>query len=173
MKNPIILLYTSLVFVCVVFQPRFVSIYCYAQAQNIKKTKTSELMDTLYLSVERNIKVGINRSIVFHNVYTNGKTIYDTRTINIKLSNPWKKNIRLIVEEMIPNSKDPKVQLELFENSDADIDFNSNRLIWNLELKPKEIRNLEVKYKVVYPQGKQIIGIQNVLQIQTYKRKTL
>ncbi|MES2516487.1 MAG: DUF4139 domain-containing protein [Bacteroidota bacterium] len=129
--------------------------------------------DTLFVSISRNEKVEIKRKITGNTKKIIGKKVIEFRSYKIEFNNPKKSTLRLKVEDLIPSSKDPQIELEILESSDAEIDFTRGRLSWSFRLKPQEKKNLEVKYNVTYPKNKNILGIENVLQIQANIRKAL
>jgi Domain of unknown function (DUF4139) len=145
-----------------------------AQISNKTLKKTSGAgRDTLFVSISRNEKVDIKRTITGNTKKIVGKKVLEFRSYKIEFKNPKKVALRLKVQDLIPTSKDGQVELEILESSDAEIDFTRGRLAWNFRLKPKEKKILEVKYNVIYPKNRIILGIENVLQLQANIRKTI
>ena len=101
------------------------------------------------------------------------KKVHEYRFYRIEFNNPQNVSLKLKVEDLLPSTKDPSVELEILESSDAEMDFTCGRLAWNFRLKPKEKKILEVKYNVIYPKNKVIISIENVLQLQANIRKAV
>jgi hypothetical protein len=129
--------------------------------------------DTLFVSISRNERVDIKRTITGNTKKVVGKKVLEYRSYRIEFKNPRKVSLKLKVEDLFPHSKDGLVEVEILESSDAEIDFTHGRLGWSFRLKPNEKKNLEVKYNVTYPKNKIILGIENVLQIQANIRKTV
>jgi Domain of unknown function (DUF4139) len=133
-----------------------------AYAQNSAKSlKKPSLVgrDTLFVSISRNEKVDIKRTIMGNTKKIVGKKVLEFRSYKIEFKNPKKVALALKVQDLIPTSKDGQVELEILESSDAEIDFSRGRLSW--------------KYNVTYPKNRIIIGIENVLQLQANIRKTV
>ena len=129
--------------------------------------------DTLYVNISNNEKIEIKRKIVGNTKTIIDKKVHEFRSYRIEFTNPKKVSLKLKVEDLLPSTKDPQVELEILESSDAEMDFTRGRLAWNFRLKPKEKKVLEVKYNVIYPKNKVIISIENVLQLQANIRKII
>lgn len=129
--------------------------------------------DTLFVIISSNNKVDIKRTILGNSKKILGKKVLEFRSYIIEFKNPKKVALKLTVQDLIPTSKDGQVELEILESSDAEIDFTHGRLAWNFLLKPNEKKILEVKYNVIYPKNRTILGIENVLKLQANIRKTV
>jgi Domain of unknown function (DUF4139) len=152
----------------------FLGMICYSQPSPKNQKKPSGVgRDTLFVSISRNEKVDIKRTILGNTKKNAGTKIVEFRSYKIEFKNPKKVNLKLKVQDLIPSSKDGQVELEILESSDAEIDFTHGRLGWSFNLRPKEKKILEVKYNVTYPKNKIILGIENVLQLQTNIHKAV
>jgi Domain of unknown function (DUF4139) len=150
------------------------SIASYSQPSPKNQKKPSGVgRDTLFVSISRNEKVDIKRTIMGNTKKIAGTKIVEFRSYKIEFKNPKKVNLKLKVQDLIPSSKDGQVELEILESSDAEIDFTHGRLGWSFNLRPKEKKILDVKYNVTYPKNKIILGIENVLQLQTNIHKAV
>ena len=129
--------------------------------------------DTLFVNIANNEKIDIKRTIMGNTKKIVGKKVLEFRSYKIEFKNPKKVSLKMKVQDLIPTSKDGQVELEILESSDAEIDFTRGRLAWNFRLKPKEKKVLEIKYNVIYPKNRIILGIENVLQLQANIRKTV
>jgi Domain of unknown function (DUF4139) len=146
----------------------------YAQSPNSKVIKkTGAGRDTLFVNIANNEKIEIKRKIIGNTKTIIGKKVHEYRAYRIEFTNPKKDALKLKVEDLLPSTKDPQVELEILESSDAEMDFTRGRLAWIFKLKPKEKKILEVKYNVIYPKNKVIISIENVLQLQANIRKAV
>jgi Domain of unknown function (DUF4139) len=146
----------------------------YAQSPNSKVIKkTGAGRDTLFVNIANNEKIEIKRKIIGNTKTIIGKKVHEYRAYRIEFTNPKKVALKLKVEDLLPSTKDPQVELEILESSDAEMDFTRGRLAWIFKLKPKEKKILEVKYNVIYPKNKVIISIENVLQLQANIRKAV
>jgi len=140
--------------------------------KNQKKTFSGG-KDTLFVNISQDEKIDIKRTIMGNSKKIVGTKVLEFRSYKIEFKNPKKTTLRLKVQDLIPTSKDGQVELELLESSDAEIDFTRGRLVWNFRLKSKEKKRLIIKYNVIYPKNRLILGIENVLQLQANIRKTL
>ncbi len=140
--------------------------------KSIKKNSESS-KDTLFVSILNNEKIDIKRTIMGNTKKYMDKKVVEFRFYVIEFKNP--KNVPLLmkVQDLIPTSMDGQVELEILECSEAEIDFTRGRLAWNFRLKPKEKKVMEIKYNVTYPKNRNILSIENVLQLQANIRKTL
>ena len=129
--------------------------------------------DTLFVSIANNEKFYIKRTIMGNTKKIVGKKVLEFRSYKIEFKNPKNGILKMKVQDLIPVSKDGQVELEILESSDAEMDFTRGRLAWNFRLKPNEKKVLEVKYNVTYPKNRNILGIENVLQLQANIRKAL
>jgi hypothetical protein len=161
-----------ILFVCLLLQQMDSSLL----AQNRPKTvaKPSKVgRDTLYVNISNNEKIEIKRKIMGNTKTIIDKKVHEYRFYRIEFTNPKKISLKLKVEDLLPSTKDPQIELEILESTDAEIDFTRGRLAWNFRLRPKEKKVLEVKYNVIYPKNKVIISIENVLQLQANIRKAV
>jgi AAA15 family ATPase/GTPase len=146
----------------------------FAQTRPKTVQKSSKVgRDTLYVNISNNEKIEIKRKIIGNTKTIIDKKVHEFRSYRIEFTNPKKVSLKLKVEDLLPSTKDPQVELEILESSDAEIDFTRGRLAWNFRLRPKEKKVLEVKYNVIYPKNKVIISIENVLQLQANIRKAV
>jgi hypothetical protein len=146
--------------------------YNQSSIKNVKKS-SGVIKDTLYVSISNNETIDIKRTILGNTKKNIGKTVTEFRAYKIEFKNPKNVALNMKVQDLIPTPKDGHVELEILESSDAEIDFTRGRLAWNFRLKPKEKKVLEIEYNVTYPKNSNIIGIENVLQLQANIRKTL
>lgn len=172
MKNLLNISASCLIFIC----SSLIQIDYILFAQTHYKTviKNSKIgKDTLYVNISNNEKIEIKRKIVSNTKIIIDKKVNEFRYYRIEFRNPQNISLKLKVEDLLPSTKDPQIELEILESSEAEIDFTRGRLAWNFRLKPNEKKILEVKYNVIYPKNKVIISIENVLQLQANIRKTV
>ncbi len=111
------------------------------------------LIDTLAVDITTNTKLKIQRKVTQREQHIQGNAVTEQRSITIKVQNILSKKVMVRVEELLPDVHQPSVELELLQHSNATFDIEHNRLVWSLNLKPRQIINLAVKYKVVYQKG--------------------
>lgn len=172
LKNLLNISALCLIFICaLVIQ---IDSTLFAQTRFKTVFETSKVgRDTLYVHISNNEKIEIKRKILGNTKTIIDKKVHEYRSYRIEFTNPKKVSLKLEVEDSLPSTKDPQVELEMLESSDAEMDFTRGRLAWNFRLRPKEKKILEVKYNVIYPKNKVIISIENVLQLQANIRKAV
>ncbi len=69
--------------------------------------------------------------------------------ISIKNNKPFA--ITLNIEDQIPISQDSKIKVENVDDSEADYNEKSGKLIWKLKMEPGTQKKISIKYSVKYP----------------------
>lgn len=77
----------------------------------------------------------------------------------IKIKNSKKNNIKLILEEQFPVSKNEDIKVELINNGGAQVDKVKGILKWVIDLNPSEDISKQFIYSVRYPADKVIQGL--------------
>lgn len=116
----------------------------------------NQTSDTLSLSMGRDKKVVVTREKVADKSgikFLSSKK-EQTITFDITIRNNKKELVNVTVKDQYPLSTDKEVEIELLENSNANIDAETGILNWTLNLKPTETKKLRVTYKVRYPKDK-------------------
>ena len=143
--------------VIIIFSIFLIGIFSYSHSYSYHDVNTQ--IDTMRISSEKKKKLTIRRDKISGQNFKkleNGKmTEYHAYRFTIK--NPRYRKLDFSFEQRIPISKN-KVEVELLESSDAEIDAQRGKLIWSLKLKSKEQRIIEIKYIVSYPYGTKIIS---------------
>lgn len=115
--------------------------------------------DTLSLSIGRDKDIVIEREIqkdfTTKSFVSNYKK--ELKGWNIIIKNNKQNSIKLVVEDQYPISKSDDIKIDLIEQSNAQQDKDSGKLIWSLDLNPKEKKTLYLKYSVKYPKDKKVI----------------
>jgi hypothetical protein len=73
--------------------------------------------------------------------------------------NNKKEAIDLTLKDQYPLSTDTEVEIELLENSKANVAPETGILTWNLNLQPSETRKIRFSYKVRSPKEKQFSNL--------------
>ena len=67
--------------------------------------------------------------------------------------------ITLVLVDQIPLSTDKSVAVQLIESSQAELNKNNGKLIWNIILNPHEIIEKKFTFSVKHPINNNIIGL--------------
>jgi hypothetical protein len=115
--------------------------------------------DTLTLSIGRDNDIIISRETQkdFTSKSVLGSTKKEQKAWNLTLKNNKDIPISISVEDQYPISKTDEIKVDLVENSEAIIDKHTGKLIWNLNMAPKEKKEILLRYSVRYPFGSALI----------------
>lgn len=121
----------------------------------------NQVTDTLNLSLGRDKKINFKREIIrdYSSKKTIGSNIRESQAFRITIRNTKKENVELVLEDQIPVSKNSVIEVLDAEYKGAELNVETGKLTWKLNLKPSETKILEVKYTVKYPKGKTIVGL--------------
>jgi uncharacterized protein (TIGR02231 family) len=128
----------------------------YVGASQIDTRRTEDKL-TLSLGRDKNITVTrIRKKDYSEKQFFGGNTV-ETREWDLTVHNKKKQPVTIAVEDQIPLSTDEKIKVEALNISDATLDAETGKLIWNLTLNPAETRKMNVKYSVKYPKDSNVI----------------
>ena len=115
--------------------------------------------DTLSISIGRDKDIVIQREIQKDFTSKGFASSYrkELKGWNINIKNNKENSIKLVVEDQYPISKSDDIKVELMEQSGAQQDKDTGKLIWSLDLNPKEKKTLLLKYSVKYPKDKKVV----------------
>lgn len=119
---------------------------------------TNNTNDTLKLSL------GIDKSIVvtrtlqkeLNQKQSIGSNQKDTRDWVIEVKNRKNQPVNLVVEDQVPVAQNSAIEVETQTLSGAEIDTNTGKVTWKMELKPLDDKKLELKYQVKYPKNQML-----------------
>lgn len=74
----------------------------------------------------------------------------------IRLRNTRKENVKLMVEDQIPVSKNSEIEVTLLEKTGAQFDETTGKLTWHITLEPEQTLKVPFSFEVKYPKNKQI-----------------
>ncbi|TCD12482.1 mucoidy inhibitor MuiA family protein [Pedobacter frigidisoli] len=121
----------------------------------------ANILDTLSLSMGKDKKIIITKekqqdfsSTKF--VGTNKKQVF---TYLIKIRNTKKEAIDLSLKDQYPLSTESDIEIELLENSGAEVNKESGMLSWQLKIAPNETKTIKLSYSVKAPKNKIIAGL--------------
>jgi hypothetical protein len=115
--------------------------------------------DTLTLSIGRDKDIIIEREIQKDFTSKSFGSSYkkELKGWNITVKSNKENAVKISIEDQFPISKTDDIKVELIESSGALQDKDSGKLIWNVDLNPKEKKVLILKYSVKYPKEKKVI----------------
>lgn len=111
--------------------------------------------DTLSISLGRDKNISVKRisSKEFSKKQFLGGNKIDYRNFEITIRNNKKQSINLIIEDQYPVSTMKEVEVEKIENKDAELDNDSGKLKWIIQLDAGKEKKIGFKYSVKYPKG--------------------
>jgi Domain of unknown function (DUF4139)/N-terminal domain of unknown function (DUF4140) len=115
--------------------------------------------DTLSLSLGRDKNIAVKRTSIkeFSKKQFLGNNKIDYRTFEISIRNNKKQAINLIVEDQYPISTMKEVEVDKIENKEAELDTETGKLKWIIQLDAGKEKKVGFKYSVKYPKGNIII----------------
>jgi uncharacterized protein (TIGR02231 family) len=121
----------------------------------------NNVKDTLNLSLGRDKKINFKREIIrdYSSKKAIGSNIRESQAYRITIRNTKKEAVDLVVEDQIPVSKNSDIEVLDAEYKGAELNAETGKLTWKMNLKPSETKIIEVKYTVKYPKGKTVTGI--------------
>lgn len=120
---------------------------------------TPSASDTMKVSLGVDKDVTVERKqIQTHSkkAFISGKKT-ETRTWKIYIRNSKNDKINLTVLDQVPVSDLEEIEVNILEISKAKQDLESGELKWELELGPKEEKELTISYEVRFPKNKNLI----------------
>lgn len=119
----------------------------------------SAMQDTLSLSLGKDPNLFVKRTLVQkeskERIVNNQKE--KTNLFSIEVRNNKSVAATVIVLDQLPITQNAEIVIEALSLDKADHDPLTGKLTWRIELKPKEKKLLEFKYKVRYDKDKKIV----------------
>ncbi len=122
---------------------------------------TNTTDDTLAVSMGRDKGIIITREKMkdfCKNARFAGKK-KSTRGYEIKVRNNKPKAIEIEVVDQIPMSRIKEIEVEMLENSSAEYDETTGKLIWKLTIQAGETAEVSFKFQVKYPKDKNLSNL--------------
>ncbi|MFY8128473.1 MAG: DUF4139 domain-containing protein [Chitinophagaceae bacterium] len=116
-------------------------------------------LDTLNINLGRDKRVSIKRTSIKNTekVKTKGDNKIETFAYEIVVKNNKKQLINLLLKDQYPLSKDKEIEINLINETDADINEELGILNWKLSIPAGESKSKQFGYTVKYPKTK-VIG---------------
>lgn len=118
-------------------------------------------MDTLNLSLGRDKRVAVKRSLVkeFCKTKTRGDTRSESFMFEITVKNNKKQEVSMLLKDQVPISRMKEVVVKLDEDGGAEVNEELGTLNWKLTLKPGETKKYRFAYTVTYPKDQKIANL--------------
>ncbi len=115
--------------------------------------------DTLELSLGRDKQISVKREKIkdFTTRQLIGSKKEETRAYQISIRNNKNQEIRMVVLDQVPVSTLEEIEVQVGEKSGARQDPETGEIKWELQLKPSETRELELRYSVKYPKNRNLV----------------
>ncbi|WP_231464443.1 DUF4139 domain-containing protein [Pedobacter sp. Leaf132] len=121
----------------------------------------NNILDTLSLSMGKDKKIIITKEKQedFSSTKFIGSNKKQLFTYLIKVRNTKKESVELSLKDQYPLSTQSDVEVELLENSGAEVNKDTGILNWNFKLAPNETKIIKLSYSVKSPKNKVIAGL--------------
>lgn len=116
------------------------------------------LEDTMNISLGRDQNIVVSRNLVKDESKEQvvGDKIEKTISYRITIKNQKAKNIRLILQDQLPVSRNSEIEIEVIDITKGSADEVTGIVDWNLRLKPSETQTFNIVYKVKYDKTKTV-----------------
>lgn len=118
----------------------------------------NQTTESMQLTMGNDKKISIKREKIADKSETKFISSYkeQTFTYEITVKNNKKETINLKLKDQYPISTNEKIQVELLEDSKAEVNTETGILTWNTTLKAGESKKYRLSYKVKYPKNEVI-----------------
>ena len=118
----------------------------------------NQTTESIQLTMGNDKKISIKREKIADKSETKFISSYkeQTFTYEITIKNNKKETINLKLKDQYPISTNEKIQVELLEDSKAEVNTETGILTWNTTLKAGESKKYRLSYKVKYPKSEVI-----------------
>jgi hypothetical protein len=115
--------------------------------------------DTLNISLGRDKNISVKRTGVkeYSKKQLLGSNKIDYRTFEINIRNNKKQPINLIIEDQFPVSTMKEVEVDKIESKEAELDAETGKLKWTIQLEPGKEKKVDFKYSVKYPKNNNLV----------------
>lgn len=115
--------------------------------------------DTLNISLGRDKNISVKRTSVkeYSKKQFLGSNKIDYRNFEINIRNNKKQPVNLIIEDQFPLSTMKEVEVDRIENKEADLDTETGKLKWTIQLEPGKEKKVGFSYSVKYPKNNSIV----------------
>ncbi len=115
--------------------------------------------DTLNISLGRDKNIAVKRTSIkeYSKKQFLGGNKIDYRNFEISIRNNKKQPINLIIEDQFPLSTMKEVEVDKLENKEAELDSETGKLKWTIQLEPAKEKKVGFRYSVKYPKNNSLV----------------
>jgi len=117
--------------------------------------------DTMLVSLGRDKRVVIKRELMQD--LSGNKLLGSNRTRNftyeISVKNNRKEALKITIEDQLPISQDKDIEVKLTDGSDGELNAETGKITWKLEVLPSQQAKKKFGYSVKYPKDRQVMGM--------------
>jgi uncharacterized protein (TIGR02231 family) len=136
------------------------SIYMQNSFVGVSRINTQQFTDTLDISfgIDNNISVNREKIKDFTQSEFIGSNKKDTYAFKLTLRNnkPFAVKVKLI--DQVPVSSNKEIEVETLELSGGQMNKNTGKVTWIIELLPNETKQVILKYSIRLPKDKIVLG---------------
>lgn len=114
--------------------------------------------DTMNISLGKDQNVVVTRTLLKDESKEKivGEKIVKSMSYRITIKNQKAKNIRLVMQDQIPVSRNSEIEVEVIDNTRGSMDEVSGIINWNIRMKAAETQTYNLIYNVTYDKTKSI-----------------
>jgi len=114
--------------------------------------------DTMNISLGKDQSIVVSRTLLKDESKEKvvGEKIVKSMSYRIVIKNQKSKNIRLVMQDQIPVSRNSEIEIELIDNTRGSMDEVSGIVNWNIKMKPAETQTYNLIYNISYDKTKSI-----------------
>lgn len=119
----------------------------------------TSMEDTMHLSLGKDPNIIVKRTLLERESKERvvGTKMVKSYAYSIEVKNLKSKNIELIVQDQIPVTTNPEIEIEATELSKGTLNDRTGIIEWKVMLKPKAKKDLQFTYEVKYDKDKNVI----------------
>lgn len=136
------------------------SIYMQNSFVGISRINTQQFTDTLDISfgIDNNISVNREKIKDFTQSEFIGSNKKDTYAFKLTLRNNKPLAVKVKLIDQVPVSSTKEIEVEPLELSGGQMNKNTGKVVWIIELMPNETRQVILKYSIRLPKDKVVLG---------------
>ena len=88
-----------------------------------------------------------------------GDKVVKELNYEITVRNGKKEAIEITLEDQVPVTKNGDIKINLIESSSGNVDEESGKITWRMNVQPSAIEKRSLKFSVKYPKDKVVPGL--------------
>lgn len=118
----------------------------------------SIMRDTMNLSLGKDQKLQVKRTLLKNESKEKiiGDNILKTYAYHIELKNHKSVSTKITIQDQIPVTQNNEIEIELVNSSKGKLNKITGIIEWNIKLKPKETKKIDLIYTVTYNKTKNV-----------------